>query len=238
MWRNLLLAIRYEQDDLIMNHWETCNQYYNYSLPYIHEEYDYNSENFQVSSKEIVEKRVKERQRFIEFHYALGGLLTYKERYACLMRIFNYTQNEPPKYELLPESMYEIFKFYADIRDIYERKYSWISHIYPFPETSGIGADSITKKWIMSYMAILFLRQYTIYPYLTTMKPLDFPPTPSTQSEIKQWVEGLDFFKKLVVEHMQDSFLLKTLNLLIGYKTYGKINKRRCTSLSFSRKTR
>lgn len=41
MWRNLLLAIRYEQDDLIMNHWETCHQYFSYSLPYIYEEYDY-----------------------------------------------------------------------------------------------------------------------------------------------------------------------------------------------------
>ncbi|QTY27882.1 hypothetical protein [Flavobacterium sp. CS20] len=226
MWRNLLLAIRYKQDDLIMNHWETCHQYYNYSLQYIHEEYDYTSGNFQVSNKEIVEKRINERLRFIEFHYALGGLLTYKERYACLKRIFNYTQSEPPKYELLPESMYEIFKFYADIRDPYERKYSWISYKYPFPETSGIRADSVTKKWIMSYMAILFLRQYTIYPYLITMKPLDFPPVPNTQSEIKQWIEGLDFFKKLVADHLQNSLLLKTLNLDFITKDWCAENKK------------
>jgi hypothetical protein len=96
--------------------------------------------------------------------------------------------------------MYEIFKFYSDLRDPYERKYSWISHKYHFPESSGIGANSVTKKWMMSYMALLFLRQYTIYPYLITMKPLDFPPTPNTQSEIKQWIDGLDFFKELVSE--------------------------------------
>jgi hypothetical protein len=213
MWQNLLLAIRYQQDDLILNHWETCHQYFTYSLPYIYKEYDRTLGNFQVGNQNVVDKRIKERQRFIEFHYALGGLLTYKERYACLKRIFNYTQSEPPKYELLPESMYEIFKFYSDIRDPYERKYSWISQKYHFPESSGIGADSVSKKWIMTYMAILFLRQYTIYPYLITMKPLDFPPTPDTQSEIKQWIEGLDFFKKLVSEHLQNSVLLKTLNL-------------------------
>jgi hypothetical protein len=213
MWQNLLLAIRYQQDDLIMNHWETCHQYYTYSLPYIYEEYETTLSNIQVSNKEVVDKRKAERQRFIEFHYALGGLLTYKERYACLKRIFGYTQSEPPKYELLPESMYEIFKFYSDIRDPYERKYSWISHKYHFPETSGIGADSVSKKWIMSYMAILFLRQYTIYPYLITMKPLDFPPLPNTQSEIKQWIEGLDYFKTLVSGHLQNSVLLKKLNL-------------------------
>jgi hypothetical protein len=88
LWRNLLLAIRYQQDDLVMNHWETCYQYYFYSLPYIYQEYDNSANNFQVSHQTEVDKRIAERLRFIEFHYALGGLLTYKERYACIKRIF------------------------------------------------------------------------------------------------------------------------------------------------------
>lgn len=213
LWRNLLLAVRYQQDDLIVNHWETCHQYYSYSMPYIYQEYDNTANNFQVSNQAAVDKRNAERKKFIEFHYALGGLLTYKERYTCIKRLFNHTQSQPPKYELLPESMYEIFKFYFDVRDPYERKYTWISNQYPFPELSGLNADYVIKKWIMSYMAILFLRQWTIYPYLITMRPLDFPPTPSTQGEIKQWIDGLDFFKKLVSEHLQNKELLKTLNL-------------------------
>jgi len=213
VWRNLLLAISYQQDDLIVNHWETAHQYYNYSLPYIHNEYDYSTNNFQVSNQDAENKRIAERQRFIEFHFALGGLLTYKERYACIKRLFSYTQSQPPKYELLPESMYEIFKFYFDVRDTYERKYTWISHYYPFPELSGLNADNVIKKWISYYMAILFLRQYTIYPYLITMRPLDFPTTPNTQGEIKEWMDGLDFFKKIVAEHLKNKNLLKALNL-------------------------
>ena len=213
LWRNLLLAVRYQQDDLIVNHWETCHQYFSYSLPYIYQEYDRETNNFQVSNQEAIDKRNAERQRFIEFHYALGGLLMYKERYGCIKRLFSHTQSQPPKYELLPESMYEVFKFYFDVRDPYESKYTWISHQYPFPELSGLNADYVVKKWIMSYMAILFLRQYTIVPYLITMRPLDFPPTPDTQAEIKQWIDGIDFFKKLVVEHLENNDLLKTLRL-------------------------
>lgn len=212
MWRNLLLSIQYQQDDLVMNHWTTCHQYYTYNLNYIHKKYDRTLGTLQVSNQEAVDKRLTERQRFIEFHYALGGLLMYRERYSCIKRIFNHTQSQPPKYELLPESMFEIFKFYSDVRDPYELNYTWISHRYSFPETSGINSDSVTKKWIMSYMAVLFLRQYTIIPYLITMKPLDFPTVPTTQGEIKQWIEGLDFFRKLVSEHLQNSLLLKTLN--------------------------
>lgn len=213
MWRNLLLAIRYQQDDLIIYHWETCHQYYVHSLRYIDREYDRSSDNYQVINQDAVDKRLAERQRFIEFHYALGGLLLMKERYTCIQRLLNYTQSHPPKYELLPESMYEIFKFYFDLVDPYERKYAWISHQYSFPELSGLNADYIIKKWIMSYMAILFLRQYAIIPYLITMRPLDFPPTPKTQGEIKQWINGLDFFKELVSEHFQNKELLKILNL-------------------------
>ena len=213
LWRNLLLAIRYQQDDLIVNHWETCHQYYTYSLDYIYQEYDNAANNFQVSNQEVVNKRNSERQRFIEFHYALGGLLAYKERYSCIKRLFSHTQSQPPKYELLPESMNQIFKFYFEVRDPYDRKYTWISTQYPFPELSGLNADYVIKKWIMSYMAILFFRQYTIVPYLITMRPLDFPPTPNTQGEIKQWIDGLDFFKKLISEHLQNKELLKTLSL-------------------------
>lgn len=213
MWRNLLLSIQYQQDDLVINHWITCHQYYTYNLSQIHQEYNKTLETLQVSNQEAVDKRSAERQRFIEFHYALGGLLMYRERYSCIKRMFNHTQSQPPKYELLPESMFDIFKFYSDVRDPYELNYAWISHRYPLPETSGINSDSVTKKWIMSYMAVLFLRQYTIIPYLTTMRPLDFPNVPTTQGEIKQWIEGLDFFRKLVSEHLQNNVLLKTLNL-------------------------
>lgn len=213
LWRNLLLAIRYNQDDLIVNHWETCHQYYSYSLPYIHKEYDNTTTSFQVSNQTEVDKRLSERKKFIEFHYALGGLLTYKKRYSCIKRLFSYTQSQPPKYELLPESMQEIFSFYFEVRDPYDRSYTWISHQYPFPELSGISSDGVIKKWIASYMAILFLRQYTIVPYLITMKPQDFPAIPATQGEIKNWIDGLDFFKNLIIEHLENKELLKTLNL-------------------------
>jgi hypothetical protein len=213
LWRNLLLAIRYNQDDLIVNHWETCHQYYSYSLPYIHKDYDNTTTSFQVSNQTEVDKRLSERKKFIEFHYALGGLLTYKNRYSCIKRLFSYTQSQPPKYELLPESMQEIFSFYFEVRDPYDRSYTWISHQYPFPELSGISSDGVIKKWIASYMAILFLRQYTIVPYLITMKPQDFPAIPATQGEIKNWIDGLDFFKNLIIEHLENKELLKTLNL-------------------------
>ena len=141
LWRNLRLAIQYEQDDMIVYHWETAHQFFIYSLQEVQREYDYESGNMQVSNEEAVNKRKNERERFLEFHYALGGLLAYKKRYTCLKRIFSHTNSHPPKYELLPESMFEIFNFYIKVRDPYDMKYPWISNKYPFPEQSGLNSS-------------------------------------------------------------------------------------------------
>jgi hypothetical protein len=213
MWKNLLLVTQYEQEDMIVYHWETAHQYFTFSLQQIHNDDDYSHGNLQVRNKREVEKKILEREKFIEFQYALGGLLLYKQMYGSIKRLFSYTNSQPPKFELLPESMNEIFNFYFTIRNPYDRKYIWISNIYPFPKQSGLYADSIIKKWISSYMTLLFLRQYTINPYLVTMKPLDYPPIPKTQGEIKEWIDGLDFFKELIQEHLDNSNLHRELNL-------------------------
>lgn len=224
IWHNLRLALRYEQDDMILYHWGTAHQYITYNLKPITPDYNIESGKIEISNKEQVEKRNIERKKFFEFHYALGGLLTFSKRYHCLNRIFNYTTSQPPKYELLPESMNEIFEYYFNFRD--DIKYPWISSIYSFPGSEGIGADSIVKKWISKYLAILFLRQYTIFPYLITMKPLDYPSLPKHQGEKKVWIDGIDHFKKLVSELLESKELIKALNLEFITKEWCEENKK------------
>lgn len=217
LWLNLLIGIKYQQDDMMLNHWETAHRYFGNNLDYIHQDYGYQSGTMQVRNESEVEKRDLERKRFLEFHYALGGLLTYKKRYAAIGRIFNYTTSEPPNYELLPDTMNEIFNFYFKIRDPFEMRFPGISYRYPFPEQSGLNSDSVIAKWISSYLAILFLRQYTLYPYLSTMRPLDYPDLPPTQGRKREWIEGIDFFKNQVTKILENEDLIKVLQ--IGFIT-------------------
>lgn len=211
LWSNLLIGVRYKQDDMVLNHWETAHRYFDYNLGYVYQDYDYHNGNMQVRNQAEVEKRDSERKRFLEFHYALGGLLTYKNRYAAIGRTFNYTTSDPPNYELLPGTMNEIFNFYFKIRDPFEMRFPGISNRYSFPEQSGLNSDSVITKWISYYLAILFLRQYTIYPYLSTMKPLDYPDLPPTQGGKREWIEGLDFFKNLITKILDNEELIKAV---------------------------
>lgn len=226
IWNNLLLSVTYERDDLVFYHWETAHQFKANNLVYIMPDYDPNYDDNIPKNQKSIDEREKERSRFVEFHYALGGLLLYKKRYNLIKRIFDYTTSEPPRYELLPNTMDEIFSFYNKIRDSYEINYPWISTKYPFPEQEGIKSETIIKNWISSYMALLFLRQYTIVQYLTFMQPLNYPSMPEKQDEIRSWLEGIDFFKKEVNNHLENKTLMDALGFDVITKEWCKENNK------------
>ncbi len=223
IWRNLLLAINYEKDDLVIDYWKNAHQFFTYQLQYITPRHSYNP--FKVLNEKEVQERNKERERFLEFHYAIGGLLLYEKRYDVIGRAFKYTTSIPPRYELLPLAMGEVFKMFIQFRDPYERKYTWISHKYGFSNLDGLNSDGVIKYWITKYIALLFIRQYSIQPYLITMKPLELPQVPDEQGEKKQLITNLDFFAGLVEELLQDSELLKKAKLSFIDKEWIEKNK-------------
>src|SRR5699024_4811236 len=149
-------------------------------------------------NKEIVSERGEERRRFLEFHNILGALLLYKKKYGCLKYIFSYTQNGPSSYALLPETMDEIFQFYVDIGDELNNRFRWVSNRYPFPNLGGMNSDSMVRDHIRSYLALLFLRLYSLTPYLITDDYLRKPTPPSSISKIELWKIEIDFFKGAV----------------------------------------
>lgn len=181
IWDILSCAVRYEQDDVIMEYWKTAHQY------------------FMEHAEKIN----------MELHYALGGHLINKHRYNCIQKLFAHTATMPPKYVLLPNIMRDIFTFYIDVWN--ENKYVPLSGRYPFPQESGWHAETVVKNAICSYMALLFLRQYSLQPHLITMQPLEYPAPPETQEKIHTWIDALPYFKKLVNEHIENDELMKIM---------------------------
>lgn len=211
IWRNILLAIKYDREDYIIYHWESAYQYVRQSLDYIYP--NYSNETFEIINQGEIDVRLSDKERFLEFHYALGGLLLYSKQYKCLQRAFNYTQSIPPQYELLPDTMDEVFGLYFNFIDPYEMKHPWISNRYPFPDLGGLNSDGIIKQWICKYIALLFIRQYSIVSHLITMKPLNFPKIPLTQGERRQWIDNLDHFISLVEDVLDNKELLNATRL-------------------------
>ena len=220
IWRNIKLITNYRIGDMIIYHWETANQYFIYNLEQINPDYHISEGEYKIKNKSKIEDRNSQREEFIEFHFAVGGLLLYQKMHDSINRMFSYTTSDPPQYDLLPSSMDEIFSFFFKLNDPHSKKYYWISKKYPFPGLEGARADKVIKKWISLYMGVLFLRQYILSPHLSTIRPMAMPQIPDGQVEKKEWINGLRFFKEVVFGLLGNKSLLNNFGLDIITKNW------------------
>ena len=221
LWLILLLAIKAKRDDLVLKHWEYADQYFNYNIRPIREVLS--SDNLILNESEI-DARNEEREQFLEFHFALGGLLLYQRRYDCIRRLFQFTRSEPPNYFLLPTTMLEVFNKYFYFAYSFEAYYESINRKFPFPNIEGMQADNFIRNWICKYIVVLFFRQYTLIKYWMTQEYTAIPNLPTQQGERGKWIQNIKYFKKLVVIIMNDNVLMKE----IGFDVYDFFSERWC----------
>ena len=203
IWRTIVLAVQNNRDDMVLQYWGHAHQYYTFNL----------SELMHPGSESNGSELKKRREKFREFHYALGGLLLFSKKTACIKRIFNYTTSMPPRYELLPETMTEIFIEYYKFLDPNNQNFSWITTQYYFPDLEGYSADSTVKYWICRYIGLLLIRQYSIVPYLTFMKPLELPHLPDKLIQKRRWLDNINSFKK----HVSDLYVDEEIKIPLGF---------------------
>ncbi|MBN2747741.1 MAG: hypothetical protein JXR34_13525 [Bacteroidales bacterium] len=214
LWQNIRVLFRNDASELVVSYWQTAHHFFSRNLEALQEEYGgFSGGKLIVLNDRDVTENEKERRKFLAFHHALGGLLLYQREYNVMKRCWNYTSSEPPQYELLPDSMFDVFDWFNYFRDPHYERFPFLGSLYSFPDQDGMQADYEIKKWICSYIVLLFLRQYTIRPYLITMKPLDLPRSPAKQREIKEWLEGIEFFRELLTQHLDNQKMLEKLGL-------------------------
>lgn len=225
IWKGMRQALYYNRVDFIAAYWRKAHQYMSFGLTPIYPKYN---NNFNVTNQTDVNRRSEEREMFLEFHYALGGLLMMKQKYTLINQLTSWTNQTPPKYVLVPETMEEVIERFMNI----EKKGGYMNPIYyeqkyPFPDISGVNANDIIKIWIKRYVAILFLRQYTLNEYFVYSRTLEMPNPPQTLSEKRSWLDELDVLKEFVMEYLSDNSCLKSLNLeVLGLPNWFENNNR------------
>ena len=220
LWYNITL-IR-NNTDYISKFWAHSNQYFWTELKEI-------VLNFGKSNKKEFKEREQERKRFLEFHYAVGGLLLYSKNYEALKYIFSYSQQTPPKYELLPYKMRDIFDWVEFFRNEYKQipKFFIGYDRYQFPNLDSVGTREQVVFWICRYLCVLFIRQYklskTLYYSNTTNQPYlnDLP-----LMELYNWKESITYFKFCLNKVLEDKEALEQLELWNTYELkYSEIDK-------------
>ena len=220
LWYNITL-IR-NNPDYISKFWAHSNQYFWTELKDIERYLD-------NSNKDEVEEREQERKRFLEFHYAVGGLLLYSKNYEALKYIFSYSQQSPPDYKLLPYDMKELFEWIEFFRNEYKQipKFFIGYDRYRFPNLDSVGTNKQVVFWICCYLCVLFIRQYkllkTLYYSNTTNQPyLNNLPL----MELYNWKESIAYFKFCLNKVLEDREALEQLELWNTYELkYSEIDK-------------
>jgi hypothetical protein len=225
MWRNIVLAVENNRLDLVFMHWSSAHQYFQINLEHITPEYENSEKGLIVTNQKLINERNNERELFLEFHYALGGLLLYKGKVTFIKKLFGYTTSQPADYCLLPIHMNQVFHMFFKFFDSNEMNFPWITTKYYFPDLDGVGAQGVIKNWICQYIAILFIRQFNLQTYYTYQVPTENPFLPTSISEKRHWLDNVGYFKKLIKDKVNDEELMKTLNFKIDSQYLDKINE-------------
>lgn len=220
LWYNITL-IR-NNTDYMSKFWSHSNQYFWTELKDIERYLD-------NSNKGEVEEREQERKRFLEFHYAVGGLLLYSKNYEALKYIFSYSQQSPPDYKLLPYDMKELFEWIEFFRNEYKQipKFFIGYDRYRFPNLDSVGTNKQVVFWICCYLCVLFIRQYKLSksPYYSNTTNQPYLNDLSIM-ELYNWKESITYFKFCLNKVLEDREALEQLELWNTYKLkYSEIDK-------------
>lgn len=83
IWKNLRMILDYDRNEFISYHWENASRYFGHSLDHISPNLSQSTPK--AKNQKEIDEREAERKVFLNFHYALGGLLLYRRKYELII---------------------------------------------------------------------------------------------------------------------------------------------------------
>jgi len=225
LWRNINLII--DRTDFVKMYWERAHQHYDHKLRHIDGE-EYNFETKLYSNQKAIDKRSEERKEFLEFNYAFGGLLMFKRNYDAIKFVFNHSTSLPPNYVLLPTHMTEIFQMLHNFSENNYLLEDKLEFKYPFYGLDDYWGQKI-RFWINSFLALLFIRQFSLRPFYTFHDFKGLPNLPENTNELNYWLRNILVFENNIEKVKSNKELMDVL----GYQSIIEEDSRENTFSTF-----
>jgi hypothetical protein len=191
LWICLIQALKTNRDNIVISYWKSAHQYISI----------FRNREFERTDNNDLEK---EKEEFLEFHYALGGMILYLKKYTLLKNLMNHSTSIPPSYYLVPETLVEVIFRYMKLGD-YEHKPFNIESKYPFPDFPGVFQSGLIISSIKRYLGILFLRQYTLHGQYYGGNRLVLPNEPQNLGEKNRWKREFKQLSEIINEYLDPS---------------------------------
>lgn len=175
LWFTLNEVIRANNIDWFNQYWSSADQYYRFVLsPMMREEQD--------------AINLDDQKRFYEQHIMVGALLVYNKKFSWLNNIMFFTNQSPPRYNLIPSTFRGIFeqiKYFG--KYVSPVEFKLISAKYSFRGMNeDVNTDYYIYNEIKSYLALLIVRLFLVNDYnITYSNPMELPTAGSDISDNK-----------------------------------------------------
>ncbi|MDM1465263.1 hypothetical protein [Myroides odoratimimus] len=220
LWRYIVLIS--DNKRMLTQFWASSHQVCYFQMKIPNPKYSLSNNAIEIINEYEINEAKKRKEKFLEMFIALGGLELHKKNYAILNYMFTYTQSQPAHYVLLPERMEEVFEWFSHFLNDYETLNTSVQYIYWFPEFDNIGNSHNVKNEICKYIALLFIRQFTLQERYTFDDYINYTITETKISKLHYLQQHIDYFEKLVLENLQNNKLMKCLHFDINHNLIKK----------------
>lgn len=182
VWTTLNHIVEADNEQWFNQYWSIACQYY----------------MFYLSNRRFNENR-DERDRFLEMHRMLGGLLCMHRKFEWLEYMMTFSNLHPPRYELIPSSASQIFDALYDLEGKADDPLQWrLLARYPFIGLKGDVYDQNTiVKYVEEYLAMLLVRLWSVNDYnITYSSPMEFPPVTDDLDENDKRIKYMNRLKR------------------------------------------
>lgn len=138
LWYAINQVVRNDDKNWMYRYWEFADQYYRDVFAY--------------------GNNSKERNKFFEFHVAIGGLLALNKKYEWIKHIASFTNCLPAKYFLIPSTFSEILNWLQYFDDLVESSIDLDINYHLYSQYEGVRAGANLYKGIVEYLALMMCR--------------------------------------------------------------------------------
>lgn len=198
VWHTLNNIVQADNEQWFRQYWSLACQYYSFHLSNLRHDHDQS-----------------ERNRFLEMHLMLGGLLCMHRKYEWLEYMMNYSNSMPPRFDLVPSSATLIFEALYDMEAKADSPFQWqLLAKYNFIGLKGDVYDEHTVvKYVEEYLAMLIVRLWSVNDYnITFMPPMEFP---SATEDLDENDRRVKYMERLIrgIRQLYSDYDLEKLKL-------------------------
>lgn len=184
LWYAINQVIRTNDKYWMYRYWEFADQYFSSAWAYKDEG--------------------KEKNKFLEFHVAIGGLLALNEKYEWISHIASFTNCLPAKYFLIPSTFSEIFDWLQYFSQMVETSLDLDIKYHLYSQHEGVRAGANLYRGIVRYLALMMCRLPEMDFNVRYVDPRALPHVYGTISNEKKDFVSVNLKNIQMIEALKD----------------------------------